>query len=76
MKRSAILLCLFTLLFLPAFGSESSEKHYDPQEIELTEVNLEERTDSVTDQAGLHFLKDKLLCRRTLNPKNTCELPT
>jgi hypothetical protein len=73
------------MLILPLYG-QGAKFYCTAQEIELTDsailVHLKDgiyEIDSVqVDQGGIFFSKNMLRCancRRTLNPKNTCECP-
>lgn len=85
MKHITLLISLFTLLAFPLFANDA--KHYcSPDQIELNNTTILVHLDTNTvevdtlfaDQGGIYFNENGmrcLQCRRTLNPKNTCECP-
>jgi hypothetical protein len=76
----------FLTLSLFAEDQNFNKLYCSPEQIELTDsmilVHLKQNTFEIdqllVDQGGIYFQEEAMrcyYCRRTLNPKNTCECP-
>lgn len=87
MKKGCLFLTLLALASFSGFADEAKKHYCSPEQVELSDalilVHLENKNpveiDALhVDQGGVYFHEDAmrcLYCRRTINPKNTCECP-